>query len=175
MVDDSMVNVFFLVMVIYNTIALVRGVTKRISYEIYTHTGMLAFFTVAWIVANPTGSTLEKAGIIIATTAAVPFIPAAILNPWKGRLITHGIYRYVRHPMYLTVFILCFGVMLCSSSVASVATFAFLCFCSWMAQKKEEEELLARFGSEYEEYMRKVPRLNIVKGYYREVRRKSRW
>jgi protein-S-isoprenylcysteine O-methyltransferase Ste14 len=82
--------------------------------------------------------------------------PAPVAPPEE--LVVGGLYRYVRNPMYLSVL----GVILGQAAVlgrwvllpyAAVLGAAFWSFVRWY----EEPNLLQRFGSAYEEYLRTVP------------------
>ena len=70
-------------------------------------------------------------------------------------LVTTGIYRYIRHPMYSSLLFLAWGALLKSVTVgalilAGVATLALI-----VTAKVEEAENLARFGEQYRNYMRR--------------------
>jgi len=72
-------------------------------------------------------------------------------------VIRKGVFNIVRHPIYLSEILLYLGCLILSPSLAAacvllVAT-AFLHYIS----RHEEKLLLARFGEEYERYMRDVP------------------
>jgi len=72
-------------------------------------------------------------------------------------VIRKGVFNVVRHPIYLSEILLYLGCLILSLSLAAtcvllVAT-AFLHYIS----RHEERLLLARFGEEYERYMRDVP------------------
>ena len=73
-------------------------------------------------------------------------------------LVTTGPYRWVRHPFYLT-FVM---VVIADSSIAANWFFALtgvLCLALIVLRTaKEEENLIARFGDDYREYMRTTGR-----------------
>jgi protein-S-isoprenylcysteine O-methyltransferase Ste14 len=74
------------------------------------------------------------------------------------RLVTEGIYRYIRHPMYSSLLFLAWGGFFKSPSwvdglIVSVATLALLA-----TAHTEEAEDLRYFGEAYEEYMRRSKR-----------------
>jgi len=74
------------------------------------------------------------------------------------RLITEGAFGIVRNPLYVGNFLITTGVAIYSGMVwiviLSAAAFAFQYY---YIVKYEESLLLKKFGSEYEEYLKKVP------------------
>lgn len=73
-------------------------------------------------------------------------------------LVTHGIYRYLRNPFYAGISFTLFGLgLLLHEFGISLAGLAWL-FISWLQCRREEKELEARFGMEYIEYKKTVPR-----------------
>jgi len=69
------------------------------------------------------------------------------------RLVTHGPYRWVRHPMYLVMIVLflSLGVMISNGFILSY-TVALLLALRLFAVPREDARLAARFGDEYERY-----------------------
>jgi len=70
------------------------------------------------------------------------------------RLVTEGIYHYIRHPLYASLLYLAWGIFFKSPSlldgcIAAVAT-AFL----YATARADENECRAKFGKEYDEYMK---------------------
>ena len=83
--------------------------------------------------------------------------PAPIDPPKE--LVVSGLYNYVRNPMYVGVFLVIIGHFLWFwfwnlLIYAAVVSFAFHTFVTLY----EEPNLKKRFGTTYEEYLRKVPR-----------------
>jgi protein-S-isoprenylcysteine O-methyltransferase Ste14 len=78
----------------------------------------------------------------------------------KHQLVTHGIYRHIRHPMYLALLVYGLGQALVvpnwiagpSYAVAMALLFA-------LRFTREERMMLDEFGSDYEAYMRRTKRL----------------
>ena len=75
----------------------------------------------------------------------------------KGRLVTTGIYGVIRHPLYLSNGLLAIGMAILLKSMYaflfSIAyTFLYLPIIYF-----EEKDLLAKYGTEYKKYKRKVP------------------
>jgi protein-S-isoprenylcysteine O-methyltransferase Ste14 len=74
-------------------------------------------------------------------------------------LVTGGVYRYTRNPMYvgLTSLLLALTVLL-SAPVALLGPIAFVLFTTRFQILPEERLLRTKFGDAYEEYQRKVRR-----------------
>lgn len=79
---------------------------------------------------------------------------------WENteRLVTSGIYRYIRHPMYSSLLFLTWGAVLKNVTtgaliLAVVATLALIA-----TAKAEEKENLNRFGRKYTDYMKRTRR-----------------
>jgi len=88
-----------------------------------------------------------------------------------GEPVTRGLYRYSRHPMYVTMVLLILGV-----AIASVS-WVFLLFAIISAVgvtrpyfvKIEEAQCLGHYGATYREYMDRTPRwLGIPKSKKRD-------
>ncbi|MFX1520520.1 MAG: methyltransferase family protein [Promethearchaeota archaeon] len=88
-------------------------------------------------------------------------------------LIDSGIYAIVRHPMYLgwilgifvaTIFLYQHWIFV----VIGIPGIASL----YLISRQEEQRNIGRFGDDYKHYMQKVPRMNLVVGIIRQVRRR---
>lgn len=76
----------------------------------------------------------------------------------EHKLSTHGIYRWVRHPLYSigSTFIISFGLI---SDLWSIILFGVLAFIAMAIRTpKEEANLIEKFGDEYREYIKKTGR-----------------
>jgi protein-S-isoprenylcysteine O-methyltransferase Ste14 len=72
-------------------------------------------------------------------------------------VIRHGLYRYVRHPMYLGEALVYLGLLFLSVSLAAGGVWLIaLVFLNAIAHY-EERLLLARFGRAYAAYQREIP------------------
>lgn len=82
-----------------------------------------------------------------------------IFPPKKTRFLAAGPYKHMRHPIYLAHTLMLAGVFLMTgvASTAVVTAFDFL-LSYFVITRIEEKELRDRFGKEYEEYMKKVPK-----------------
>jgi protein-S-isoprenylcysteine O-methyltransferase Ste14 len=78
-------------------------------------------------------------------------------NAQKIGVIRNGVFRFVRHPIYLSEIIFYLGLLIINFSLAAavvwVAGILFLHFIS----RFEEKLLLERYGEEYKQYMKEVP------------------
>jgi protein-S-isoprenylcysteine O-methyltransferase Ste14 len=75
------------------------------------------------------------------------------------RLVTSGTFRYVRNPGYLGVLGLILGQSLLFASAAVLAHAAIMALAFHVfVVVHEEPHLRRKFGSDYEEYQRRVPR-----------------
>ncbi len=75
-------------------------------------------------------------------------------------LIQHGIYRYIRHPMYTSFWLWGLAqLMLIPNWVAGLTGLASVAWLYFSRIEKEEAMMRAQFGEKYEEYCRKTSRL----------------
>ena len=76
----------------------------------------------------------------------------------EHKLITRGIYRWIRHPLYTigSSFIISFGMMADNWFIAAFGILAFILMAS--RTPKEEANLVEKFGDEYREYMKRTGR-----------------
>jgi protein-S-isoprenylcysteine O-methyltransferase Ste14 len=75
-------------------------------------------------------------------------------------LVTNGIYKYIRHPMYLSIWFCCIGQALCIPNLiggcGGLAAWTILYFARI---NKEEQMMLERFGDKYRSYMKQTKRV----------------
>jgi protein-S-isoprenylcysteine O-methyltransferase Ste14 len=76
----------------------------------------------------------------------------------KGRLVTEGIYSYMRHPQYTGFILMTLGLLIHWATIPLLLMWPLLGYQYVRLAKKEEEDMLEQFGVEYREYMEKVPR-----------------
>lgn len=76
----------------------------------------------------------------------------------EEKLMTDGVYARVRHPQYTGLFLIVFGEGIVHwPTIVSVAAFPIIVFAYTMLARKEERQMLEKFGDEYREYQRRVP------------------
>jgi len=74
----------------------------------------------------------------------------------SARLVTTGLYRYVRHPMYASLLFLGWGMFLKDINTVTIIIIALVTIAVYLTCKVEEKEMIARFGDEYKDYMKKT-------------------
>jgi protein-S-isoprenylcysteine O-methyltransferase len=75
------------------------------------------------------------------------------------KLITHGVYRFIRHPIYLGVLLYAFSLPLILQNLLGFLITMALTPMLIIRIRLEEKVLADRFGQEYAEYARKTKRL----------------
>jgi protein-S-isoprenylcysteine O-methyltransferase Ste14 len=120
--------------------------------------------TLLQIVAQIAGVTLCAIGAFLFATSLRRFATEGegTLAPWDPprRLVLHGPYRYVRNPMISGVVFVVFGEALVLLSRPHLTwALTFLAINLLYIPLLEEPQLKGRFGADYVEYCRHVPRL----------------
>ena len=72
------------------------------------------------------------------------------------KLITEGIYHYVRHPLYGSLLFLAWGIFFKFISTIGFILILFICLSLYLTAKIEEKENCDYFGNEYESYIKKT-------------------
>jgi protein-S-isoprenylcysteine O-methyltransferase Ste14 len=108
------------------------------------------------------GGCLALAGAALALAGELSFHRAGTATmPWKpaSTLVTEGVYRYVRNPMYVGLALLtaAVGVALASDWTLVMMLPAALVL-HFGVVKREERYLAAKFGEPYRRYLESVPR-----------------
>ena len=85
----------------------------------------------------------------------------------KGKLVTTGIYRYIRHPQYLGFLLITLGMNVWWLTIITLALWPVLAIVYYKLAKTEEKDAEEKFGEEYLKYKRTVP------GFIPRIRRKT--
>lgn len=75
----------------------------------------------------------------------------------QGALVTEGPYARVRHPQYSGLFLVTVGMLIQWPTALTLLMWPVLTFAYYRLALREEREMLARFGEQYETYRRRVP------------------
>lgn len=103
-------------------------------------------------------------GVVVAIMAIWSFIKAKTTsdptNPSKATyLVTTGIYRYSRNPMYLAIAVVLFSWMIALGNLINILVLVLFIYYITTYQIKPEEEVLTKlFYKDYKEYCKKVRR-----------------
>ena len=73
------------------------------------------------------------------------------------KLVTEGVYSYLRHPQYAGLFLVTVGFLIQWPSLTTLILWPILMFSYYRLALKEEKEMEKIFGAEYQEYKKKVP------------------
>jgi len=99
------------------------------------------------------GLIVSAVAIVMALAASVSFATAPLDGP-----MTDGVYAISRHPMYVAGILVYAGVGLAGASWIFLAC-AVVDFVAWqIAVPEEERNMVAKYGTPYEDYMGRTPR-----------------
>jgi len=75
-----------------------------------------------------------------------------------GQLVTTGVFRYIRHPMYSSLLFLAWGTLLKDVTISTFGLAVVASAALFVTARFEELENIRRFGSAYHEYMKATHR-----------------
>ncbi len=100
-------------------------------------------------------------GLPVALIGVITYVIVIVTfatNPIGREPVTTGIYRYSRHPMYITQLVMFIGTGIASASWLFLLLTIVYAIMSFMAVSTEESILLEKFGDTYREYIKRTPR-----------------
>ncbi len=144
---------FFAWEAILGLVVLNHGVWGDDPYSLHQFTSWLLMLLSIFLVAEGT-RTLRRHGAANAQRDDGSFYDFEKTT----QLVSHGIFAYIRHPMYASLLALAWGAYfqdpsLIGSIIAGLAS-VFL----WLTARTDERECLNYFGPAYAEYMRRTKR-----------------
>jgi hypothetical protein len=74
-----------------------------------------------------------------------------------GRLVTDGLYRFVRHPQYTGVLLVTLALLVHWPTIVTVAMWPVLVLTYYRLARREERQAEESFGEDYREYRRRTP------------------
>ena len=98
-------------------------------------------------------------GIILFIIGTIVYFKWEIFwfKTYNGQLVTSGIFKYIRHPHYTSLLIICFGLAFFFYSIFALIV-AFSAIPIIIISIIDEERLLVKeYGDKYKNYMKKVP------------------
>jgi protein-S-isoprenylcysteine O-methyltransferase Ste14 len=84
--------------------------------------------------------------------------PSLFVFEKTTQLVTSGIYKYIRHPLYSSLLLLTLGIFFKLPSIASGALTVVAILFLIATAKADEAECIQFFGAEYKNYMQKTKR-----------------
>lgn len=72
-----------------------------------------------------------------------------------SQLVTVGIFRYIRHPMYCSLLLLAWGIFFKQAGLLGLLLALAASLFLWLTALRDEEECLAYFGEGYRRYMQR--------------------
>ncbi|NLI93325.1 MAG: isoprenylcysteine carboxylmethyltransferase family protein [Peptococcaceae bacterium] len=79
------------------------------------------------------------------------------IHSGNGELVTHGIYRYVRHPQYSGFILMIVGFLIQWPTIITLVMAPILMIMYTRLAKKEEAKMIELFGDNYNDYRKNVP------------------
>lgn len=149
-----------------------QNLALRIAFAIVFYLSMLTYaINPAWMAwsALPVPIWLRWTGVAVAF-AMLPLlwwvmvsigknISETFLTKESHQLVTHGPYRWVRHPLYsvATILFVALGVTAANGLIIALALIAFAGIAMYVVPK-EEAELIRKFGPAYQAYQTRTGR-----------------
>ena len=90
----------------------------------------------------------------------------------RGALVESGMYAFVRHPEFLGHILIISALIIISQHWICVIVGAILIVLLCLAMIEEEKRNIEKFGNAYMDYMKRVPRINLIAGIIKQSRRK---
>jgi methanethiol S-methyltransferase len=87
----------------------------------------------------------------------------------EGRLATDRLYGVVRHPQYTGIFLAVFGQLIHWPTIPTLVLFPAIIWAYYRLAKREEAQMIKRFGEEYLAYQRHVPMFLPRRGEWRRL------
>lgn len=73
-----------------------------------------------------------------------------------SQLVDSGIYGYIRHPLYLSIFLLGTGIVLKKPESVQIILGCINLVAVYITSRIEENEMIAKFGDDYRHYMKRT-------------------
>ena len=87
-------------------------------------------------------------------------------------LVESGMYAFVRHPEFLGHILIIFALVIISQHWISLIVGAILIILLCLAMIEEEKRNIEKFGDAYRDYMKRVPRINLIAGIIKQIHSK---
>ena len=99
------------------------------------------------------GLTVGLSGVALWIVAMACLGKSLAVLPGAERLVTHGVYRFIRHPVYLGIDMTLFGLFLAVGSTVGMIYFCLVVIpLNIIRSRLEDKALLKKFGDQYQSY-----------------------
>jgi len=118
------------------------------------------------------GAAVFVAGVALRLVAIVTlgaFYSEAIEIRNNHKLIRHGVYSLVRHPLHLAFFVELLGMSLMAQTLWLIPPMILLAVTIAVRNRTEDGKLSEKFGEEFRGYSARVPAVNIFGGVIRRL------
>ena len=168
------------------------GVKKRKKFEIFAEIGIGLFISIIILgLTSFDNLILKRAEIIYLQYISIIFFIIGIFliissfialkrigKPVSGlenttRMIHRGIFKFLRHPLYLGLSLFTIGFLFTYQAIALIIIGFVAVILFYLASRVEDSYNVRKFGSVYDEYMKNVPMWNFILGMIRN--RKMRY
>ena len=145
-----------------------------VAFAIEMHGIPFSMYLISWVVGKslPEGvlwghtlfNSVGHLGMYINIGCAVIAL-CLIINGWyniykkywskekgAGKLVTTGIYRYIRHPQYTGLLLLSLGMLIEWATLPLLVLFPVMVIMYVRLARREEKDMLGEFGEEYSAY-----------------------
>lgn len=130
------------------------------EYKVFIHDILVSSLYLWALLAGSTILLLGGIILLISRLQLGKYGGPRIVIETNHKLVTNGIYRFIRHPMYLGFLILFFGYSLSMGSIFMTVVISLAFFLIFKNRIDIEERLLlSEFGEEYADYMERTNRL----------------
>ena len=158
---------------------------STLAFSIASITIVLCWLLFVLSFHNPSSQALFLVGNVIVGVGILLIILAMATLRRRGNLreggdfttttvvVKRGVYSVVRHPLYLGWLLTYPAAMLVSQHWLIVILGALGVMSIDQITRMADEQLVEKFGADYEAYMQEVPRLNILLGIVQKLKRKD--
>lgn len=135
------------------------------NYGLNISTGHMSGHLLATLLSVAGVMSLSSAWALVMAVSTVLMMVGfiTIYNGWKaihksrGEFVTHGVYRYVRHPQYSGLILITIGLMVQWPTILALIMWPVLIMMYIRLARKEEGDVEEMYGHLYLEYKKRVP------------------
>lgn len=137
-----------------------------------------------FIAKNSTIVLLEYAGVAVFILSGIFGMAPVIMFPKKGgvgkgksfvyttKVVDSGIYAIMRHPQYSSFMLWAIAAMLLFQNIIVIILGLPILILIYHDMMNEDKRNIKKFGESYNQYMKRVPRVNFLLGLYRNYFKK---